>query len=259
MPTPTKPDSKLKKITNWSFSRWREYCECPFKAYCKVILKLKEPGSKALDNGNRVHALAESYVSGKVPEPGYQEPPRSKEYTAELTKAASGKLPKELSTFTEEFKALRDRKYVTEQQWIFRSDWSQTLWNDWQGAWCRVKCDAHKVDGTHGVFVDYKTGKKYPEKHDESLELYAPAMFLVYPQLETVTAALWYLDIGEETVREFTRAEGLALLKVWKDKRTFKMLNDVRFTPRPSNFSCRYCFFAKDKNGPCKHTSGAGK
>lgn len=252
MPTPPKKSAIIKKITNWSFSRWQEYVLCPFKAYCKVILKLKEPGGPAMDNGNEKHSLAEAFVGAKVPEMGYNESPRSKEFTAALKKAASGKLPTSLETFAEEFKTLRAKKYQTEIQLCFRKDWSMTRWDDWNGVWLRVKIDAHSVQDRRGVMADYKTGKKYPEKHDKSLELYALAMFIMYPQLETVTAALWYLDIGEETVHEFNRSEVEKLKKQW-EKDTFRMLNDQRFTPKPSNFACRYCHFSKEKGGPCKY------
>jgi hypothetical protein len=252
VPTPPKKATVIKKITNWSFSRWQEYVTCPFKAYCKVILKLREPGSPALDNGNKVHSLAEAYVGAKVPEMGYQEQPRSKEFVTALTKAAKGTLPSELETFAEEFKAIRGKKYKTEEQWCFRRDWTLTRWDDWNGVWLRVKCDAHSVQGIHGIFVDYKTGKKYPEKHDKSLELYVLAMFLVYPQLQTVMAGLWYLDIGEETTRDFDRSEMKSLIKQWEND-TFKMLNDARFAAKPSDFACRYCHFSKAKGGPCKH------
>jgi hypothetical protein len=257
VPTPPKKTalkSTIKKITNWSFSRWQEYVTCPFKAYCKVILKLKEPGGPALDRGNETHLLAQAYVGAAVPEMGYNEAPRSKGLQAKLVKVAKGWLPPELETFTEEFKAIRKRKYGTELQWCFRSDWSLTKWDDWNGVWLRVKCDAHnsEVADRHGVFVDYKTGKKYPEKHDSSLELYALAMFLVYPHLKTVTAALWYLDLGEETTRDFTVDMVPALKKQWTNQ-TFKMLNDTRFVPKPSGFACRYCHFRKENGGPCKH------
>jgi RecB family exonuclease len=252
VPTPPKSPTVIKKIKNWSFSSWQTYVKCPFKAYCKIILKLKEPSSPALDNGNIRHAQAEAFVSAKVPEQGWNEAPRSKAYTAMLTKAAKGTLPEELQTFAEEFAAIRLAKYVTEQSWAFRCDWSITRNDDWDGCWLRVKCDAHKVRERHGIFIDYKTGKKYPEKHDDALELYALAMFLIYPQLLTITAALWYVDLGEETVRDFKRSETESLRKRW-EKDTFKMLNDTRFTPKPSNFECRYCHFSKEKGGPCKH------
>lgn len=252
MPTPPKKSAIIKTIKSWSFSAWKTYMSCPFKSYCKAILKLSEPGSPALDNGNRVHLLAQAYVGKAVPEMGYKEPERSKELVTALTKAASGKLPKELDTFAVEFKTIREKNYKTEESWAFRKDWTITRNDDWQGAWCRVKIDAHSVQTRRGVMTDYKTGKKYPEKHDESLELYALAMFIMYPQLLTVTAALWYLDIGEETVREFDVSEVPELKKLWA-KRTAKMMLDTRFTPKPSNFECRYCHFSKSKGGPCKH------
>lgn len=252
MPTPPKKQSVVKRITYWSFSRWQEYVTCPFKAYCKIILKLREPGSPALDNGNMVHLLAQAYVGAKVPEMGYQEAPRSATLTNYLGKTAAGLMPRELQTFAEEFKVLRAKKYKTEESWCFRSDWTLTTYDDWNGVWLRVKADAHSVQGTRGIFTDYKTGKKYPEKHDKALGLYALAMFLVYPQLKEVTAALWYTELGEETTHEFTSKDIPRLKKEW-EKDTFKMLNDARFTPKPSNFSCCYCHFSKAKGGPCKH------
>jgi CRISPR/Cas system-associated exonuclease Cas4 (RecB family) len=252
VPTPPKKQSVVKKITYWSYSRWQEYVTCPFKAYCKMILKLREPSSPALEKGNLSHLYAQTFVGAVVPPLAYQEEPRSESLVKLLNRIAKGFLLPELETFKVEFKALRAGKYKTEQEWIFKRDWSQTVWNDWGNIWLRVKCDAHTVRGTHGIFVDYKTGKKYPEKHDKALDLYALCMFLMYPQLETVEAVLWYLDLGEESdPRIIERSMVPSLKKEW-EKDTFKMLNDTRFSPKPSQFACKYCFFSKEKNGPCK-------
>lgn len=251
---PTAPNKK--KITAWSFSTWAVYAKCAFKAYCQKVLKLPEPGSPALDRGNYIHQLAEAYVSAKEPPMGWKEPARSKQVIAALKKAAKGTLPVELKEFAAEFKALRAKKYVTELMMVFKQDWSITRNDDWTGAWVRIKIDTHRVDGTHATMVDYKTGKKYPDKHDQTLELYALALFITYPQVQTVLAALWYLDLppesefgSNETVREFTRSEMKGLMKKW-ESRAKPMLNDTRFSPNPSN-ECRWCHYRKENGGPC--------
>jgi CRISPR/Cas system-associated exonuclease Cas4 (RecB family) len=231
------------KITGWSFSRYNTYRQCPQLAKYKFIDKLAEPSSPALERGTEIHKLAEDYIKGKI-----------------------RNIPKELKLFDSIFKFLKGEfkkkiaVIMVEDQWIFKSDYTMTVWNDWAGAWLRVKLDvAHNEDKNETMVVtDWKTGKYRPDEMEAyimQLELYALTALIKYPYLKKVRPRLVYLDTGDTyppagEVIEYTQADVPKLKKLW-EKRVKPMLNDVRFKPTPSD-KCRWCFFSKEKNGPCK-------
>ena len=232
------PIKPVQKITAWSYSRWSTYQQCPFKAKLKFIDKKKEPGSKAMDRGSDIHSLAEGYVKGTV-------------------KA----LPKELALFKSEFQKLRKLKAEAELSITFRADWTPTTWDDWDGAWVRIKIDALTPPNKFKsiTIIDHKTGKPR-DGYMEQLELYALAGFLTYPQAEEARANLWYLDHGTIVGADadhnphgegvYERKELPKLIKIW-ERRVTPMLNDTRFAPRPGPY-CVWCHFSKNKAGPCK-------
>jgi RecB family exonuclease len=235
----TKKIIPIKPITSWSFSRYNVYRECPAKAMYKFILKLKEPGSEAMDRGTAIHLLAENYVKG-----------------------IAKKLAPELTLFKEEFAALKKQKVkFVEESWTFKSDWTQTTFNDWNGAWLRVKLDVAYINVEHNalVIIDHKTGKirdNKTEEYKEQLELYALAGLKQHPTVELVSPRLWYLDQGviypdmdQEIV--FERKDEAYLDKLWRG-RVKAMLTDTTFKPRPGS-ACTYCHFKKGNNGPCKY------
>lgn len=227
----------IKKITSWSFSRYNVYSQCPKKAYFKFILKLQEPQGAAMKRGEDIHKLAEDYAKGLL-----------------------SKLPKDLSLFKEEFKALKAQKVkFIEESWTFKSDWSQTKWNDWTGAWLRVKLDAAYINPEHNalVVIDHKTGKYSDYKtaeYEEQLQLYGLAGLKQHPTVAVVSPRLWYLDHGiihpSDTEIEYFRKDEKYLDKLWRDK-TKPMLNDTTYKPRPGN-ACTFCHYKKDNGGPCK-------
>jgi len=251
------PTPRLVQIQAWSYSRFQTYEQCPQKSKYQVIDKLKEPDGAAGMKGTRVHALAAVWVSRQLP-------PLDKDNTAfypeleALVKAK--KIPVELETFEVEFGLLRRNKTAqVEQQWTFNRDWEDMGEQGWfsSQAWLRIKVDEHHLEvkkngalrRTTVHIVDYKTGREY-EDHALQRSLYALGAFLKYPDAERVTAAHWYLDAGVERKQEWARAVLPALQAEWV-KRTTAMLNDTTYAPRPSD-KCRYCWFRKANNGPCK-------
>lgn len=239
-----------KLITSWSFSRYRCYCECPYKAKLKFVDKLKEPGSPAMDRGDAIHKMAEAYIKG---------------HDASGKKVT--KLAPELKKFDVLLKKLRklntkdpDAIFV-EGGWYFTKDWAKTTWNDWAKCWLRVKMDVAYREGGVLHVIDWKTGKFRPEENAtymEQLELYALAALIDDETIEAVVPSLRYLDHGitypdaerSEEVIVYTRKDVAGLKKTWL-KRIKAMLVDTRFNPRPNN-RCRYCHFRKENGGPCK-------
>lgn len=226
-----------KKLTSWSFSRWNLYTECPRRAKYKFIDKLPEPGSPALERGTQYHLLCEHYLRG-------------------IKKT----VPRELKLIEGELKRLRQAKALPEAEFTFRQDWSPTRWDDWSGAWVRIKADAvvvPVVDQEHqrAEVVDFKTGKLKDDltAYNLQLELYALAGLLAYPTAERVCTSLVFIDHGKVVPheQEFTPKDLKVLQKQWLT-RTKKMLNDTAYKPLPGN-ACRWCPYRKSNDGPCEY------
>jgi len=229
------PTLRKKKITAWSYSRYNDYVKCHFMAFCKHVLRIKEPSNPAMDRGGRIDQLAADYALGKLP---------------------LKPCPEELDSFFEEFTLIRKEKVVAQAEWAFTAEFVQCDWKDWDRAWVRIKTDLHHLTGKGKacVVVDIKTGKVYPE-HEKQLSLYALGAFLVYPNVESVTVADWYLDQG--TIggpKVWTRAQLDDLKREWIGA-TKELLSDTAFAMMPGPH-CRYCFFRKDNKaaggGQCK-------
>jgi hypothetical protein len=244
-------------VKSWSFSRLSDFEQCPAKFKYKHIDKLKEPGNAAMQRGNDVHLYAEAYVSAKVPPLGWQDKePRPAGTTKFLGMIAKGFLPDELQNFKEEFLAIREAGYESEVSWNFNKDWEPLFQNGWSPAiWLIIKCDTHKIRGTHATFIDYKTGKKYADKHAKTLDLYALATMLRHPEVETVMAALWYLDIKDpnenELIENYTRADLPRLMKYF-NLVSEPLFTTTNFVPQVNSL-CRFCHFRKENGGPCKY------
>jgi CRISPR/Cas system-associated exonuclease Cas4 (RecB family) len=225
---PTKP---VKKIDAWSWSRYYDYITCPFKAKCKHVDKLKEPGNEAMARGNNIHKDAEDYTKGLVT-----------------------KLPESLKLFKKEFADLKKRKPSVERQDAFDKDWNYLGEGGWFSklAWLRVKMDASyfNIKTRELVVIDHKTGKV--REYGDQLGLYAAADAGIQIGIATIRPVIWYLDQGEivdDVVYSIDDAKDLQ--KVWS-KKTKPMLNDTRFAPKP-HANCKYCHFRKDNGGPCKY------
>lgn len=222
------------KISAWSFSRWSLYEQCPLKLRLSVIDKIKEPSSPAMDRGTDIHKLAEEYLRG-----------------------IKRTVPKELHLFSDEMKRLRaivkrDPATKIEETWAFRNNWVTTTWDDWDGAWLRVKLDLAHFEGNALIITDWKTGKFRQDSADEyqiQLELYALAALIIYadrPDL-VVLPRLVYTDQGivypgdSTTARDYTPRDLPLLKKTWL-ARTKPMLRDKTFAPKPNRF-CGWCHY----------------
>lgn len=220
-------------ITAWSYSRYADYRQCPFRFKLKYLDKMQTTGSPAMERGNLIHKKAEDYVkSSKKP-----------------------KLPIELAGFKVEIEHCRKAGAIAEVPWGFRSDWTWTGRPDWFGAdvWFRMKADVAVVYDDNTLMVaDWKTGRKYFENEDQ-IELFGAAALARFPEATEVDVRLWYTDQpvdDNEIQRVYTAKEGAAIRKTW-EKRALPMFKDKRWAPTP-NDKCRWCDFAKNKGGPCK-------
>jgi len=221
-----------------SFSRLQIYSECPYRAKLAFVERVPEPERPPLpdgkeypnDRGSRIHDYAENLVRGIE---GFEEyvPP--------------------LINFKEEFEVLKrlyqDGQLLMEDLWLFDDGWN-SLPSDLPPydprIWLRIKIDAFAIsqDGTRGVVIDHKTGKRYGNeiKHGEQVQLYALSVFLRFPEIEHLTTELWYLDLNEIQPFNISRRHGLKFLKKWNE-RMLKMTSDTEFKPNNNTHSCRFC------------------
>lgn len=232
------PWSKPTQFTAWSFSRLQAYRKCPLAARLEHIDKIAQPKSLAMERGTAIHKIAEDYLKG-----------------------AGRTVPKELKAFGPELSALRklrkkdEASVVVEEMWVFRKDWGETVWNDWGGAWCRVKLDVAKIKDRTIVPIDLKTGKYSPQwnvdDYMDQVELYAMAALIKYADIGSdlrVTPLLYFLDAGVmhpplTDLRTYTLLMLPGLKHKW-EKAVKPMLNDKAFAPKPNRF-CSSCWYRK--------------
>lgn len=223
---------------SWSFSKVGDFEKCKKYFWLKHEQKVPEPErplppgktEHANDRGSRIHDAAEHYVDG------------------------SGPFIKELSKFEDHFLKLR-RLYdcgqvELEGEWGMDKDWEITAWT---GAWLRLKLDLLVHESAYeATVVDYKTGRKFGNevKHAQQLQLYALVTFLRYPQLEEVTAEVWYLDVDEITSQKFTRDQSLRFRKSFHNKgEAITSCSD--WPANPNKFTCQWCLYGPEHSGHC--------
>lgn len=249
----------IKMFTSWSFSRWNDWMQCPYRARLKYLDKLVTP---------EMLKRQADVAAGRV-EPGPLEHGEEVAKEAEKflkTKSSRTPVPMSLMPLAKEYRALRDHGNLSvEQSWGFTREWKPCSPTDWNNCWLRVKIDvsyveqqklgrAQYVDTLH--IKDNKTGKYNDRKLEEykmQLQLYGVAGLTLMPTVSKVTAQLLYSDIGvlhPEEPMIYTPDELTSLQALW-DKRVRPMFNDKRFVPRPGYY-CRWCDFSKAKGGPCR-------
>lgn len=220
----------LKRITAWSYSRFRDYKKCPQLAKFKFIDKLPEPEGPALVRGKAVHDTLQAFVEGRVTT-----------------------LPQELLRHEVELKQLR-KKYKKgnihcEQQWAFDDNWNRVDWFSPE-CWLRVKMDLAEDGGKIVTGIDYKTGKFRPGEYSDQMMQYCAAMLLIFPKAEEAHIKLMFFDNDAEA-KTFLKRPYLQQTLDKMKAAVEPMLNDTRFSPTPGDY-CRWCPFSKRKDGPCK-------
>lgn len=218
-------------LTAWSYSRYDTWLLCPFKFKCKFIDKLPDPGSAAMDRGDRVHKGLAAYIMGQGTLPSEVKFPFQQQLYAEL-------------------RAIPDTDKVVEQQWAFDRNWNPVGWFD-RVAWFRSVLDAGVVYEDLAVEAcDHKTGKRHEGSNDEQMETQAIAVFAQFKPAVHVTTRLIYIDAGSEEIAEFPLSDKDKLMAKWAGK-VAPMFADTTFIPRP-NDRCRFCVYSRSAGGPCR-------
>lgn len=230
----------MRKIDAWSYSRLSTFEQCKLRAKLAYIDRIPEPErplppgktEHANDRGTRIHNAAELFVQGGI------------------------ELIPELRSFREEFLRLRELfkegKVSLEGEWAVDREWEPTAWRS-SNAWARIKLDAFvRLSKTHGVVIDYKTGKKFGNeiKHAEQCRLYQLAAFLRYPELQVIDVELWYTDQDDITHMRYTREQGMRFYRNF-DSRGNAITTATEFPANPNMFSCRWCPYGPRGTGHC--------
>lgn len=227
------------KIMSWSHSSLGNFEKCKFLAKLKQIDRIPEPErplpegktEHANDRGSRIHDHAELFVKG--------------EHANQIH---------EMRKFAVEFDHLRHLYTLglvsLEGEWGVDKNWEPT---DWKTAWHRSKVDAMVMPNKHeAVIIDYKSGKRFGNevKHAEQTQLYSLNAVLRYPDLESVTTELWYLDTDELTSATYSR-DRILRFKPGFDARAKRMTECTDFPPNPNFYTCQWCAYGPWNSGHC--------
>ena len=222
-------------VTYWSYSSWHTWHQCAFKWYRCRVMGDKEPMGPAVARGNAVHALAESYLKGKI----------------------YGGMPPPLRKLASHYVALRKLRPIVEEYWSVNQFWKPTTGKGEDGKWCVMKMDAAlpphvNDDGKRVIYIqDLKTGREYGS-HDKQASLYACIGATRYRDLDGVDVEFWYSDSGETTHTFYNKRAIATLTKYWRAQGEAMMNPAQDFLPNPSVDACKWCFLRTDKGGPCK-------
>jgi RecB family exonuclease len=224
----------LKTIGCGSFSRLKDYEECPHRAFLAYVEHRRKPvtlDTTAADRGTAIHLLCEQYVRGEL-----------ENAPVEISK---------IRDTVERFKALHPSGCIeVEQDWGYGIDWAPCGWRD-EHVWLRVKCDLvnREIPGFIEV-VDWKTGKIEGNevKHAQQGQLYALATFMRYPDVNEVETLFVYVDHGKTRPRRYKRSDVPKLLPEWEQRLT-RMTAATVWPAKPNKMKCRFCAYGPNNGG----------
>lgn len=186
-------------MTAWSYSSIKTFDQCPKKYYhLKVAKDVKDiPGEAAL-YGTAVHEAAEHFVKDGTPIPekfAFMRPIVEKLNSIDGDKHCE----------------LRLGVSKTDTGYVPTTFFGKDVW--WRGI-----VDLVVIDGAKAYMVDYKTGKNARYADPKQLDLMAGALFVHYPELETIKSALLYVVSNELIPKTHTRDKMDMYLSVFEDE-----------------------------------------
>lgn len=186
-------------MTAWSYSSIKTFDQCPKKYYhLKVAKDVKDTPGEAAIYGTMVHEAAELYVRDGTPIPekfAYMRP------------------------IVERLAAIEGDKHCELKLGVRKTDagYEPCGFFD-KGVWWRGIVDLVITNGTKAHMVDYKTGKSAKYADTKQLDLMAGAMFVHYPELETIKSALAFVVSKDLITKEHKREELDSYLNVFADQ-----------------------------------------
>ena len=210
-------------MTAYSNSSIKTYEQCPYKYKLTRIDKLKEPTGDAAVRGTNIHTIFEKAL--EVPT-----------------------LPAEFAYWTDYIQTLVSKRAGSEVRFAITKQWNACGFTD-DVAWIRGIYDAIYIDGNHAHVLDWKTGKE--RDYGDQLKLYAAMILATYPEVDTVTTEVCYIDLQKRAAGpEYLRSD-FDKLQQWLGDRVGKIERDDIFAPKP-DYGCRWCHFRKANGGPCQ-------
>lgn len=217
----------------WSFSAIDNFMTCARKHYRQSVLKDITDQTQFRGEGQEVHRIMNDRLVHARPLPAHMTKWERwiEEFLSDVERPASVLKGEGKFAFTEDFE---ECGYFDKVKKV----------------WCRVVIDALKVKGEKAVVWDWKTGRVKPDT--DQLMLYATTVFIHYPKVKEVTAALVFLkeDTGPHIPRNnclhevlITRADlapfwGKYIHKVGALEKAW-LTND--WPPNPSGLCKNHC------------------
>lgn len=221
---------QFKDAVGWS--KFESYATCPQRFKYVFMEKRKEPESQALTHGSDVHKSLELWLNGW----------------------GTGE-PMVLPSWMPRLRELKAKQPITEAAWGIDNKWRPLdNWLD-PHCWLRAKSDVFYFEVAKKtktmVLIDFKSGK-YRIPSDEQNELYGIVGHAMHTDVTHVRTSFWFVEqesVPHETVYS---AKELIGMRGKFEKRAKRIFADRRFKPTPGAH-CRYCFFSRQKGGPCQY------
>lgn len=172
----------------WAHSTIKMFEQCPKKYYhLKVAKDVKDSFGEEALYGIEMHKAAENYVREQTPLPD-----------------KFSKMKKMLDSVI----SIKGDHYCELKLGVSKVDGELApckFFDD--DVWWRGVADFVSVNGSQGYSIDYKTGKNTKYADMTQLDLVAAALFLKFPELETIKSALLYVACNEFLTKNHTRSE----------------------------------------------------
>lgn len=207
----------------WSYSSLKQFQNCPKQYYHQRIVKdVAQIESAAMLYGTQLHKAAEEYIGEGKPIPpqfAYVQP-----YLDRLN-AIPGEKHCELRF------GLKETGNGLEGCDFFAED-----------VWLRGVADLVVIDGVKAFSVDYKTGKSAKYADPKQLDVVAGALFVLFPEVETIKSGLLFVVSKDFVAKEHTRDKAQQYIDQFRFdlERIETAMETGVWNAKPSAL-CRFC------------------
>ena len=210
-------------MIKWSYSSIKTFDQCPKKYYhLKVARDVEDKAGPEAAYGVEVHKAAEDYIKEGTPIPekfGFMRP------------------------VLEAFEKMPGTKHTEIRFGVKKTDagYEACKFSD-KDAWYRGIADLVILNGDKARVIDYKTGKSAKYADMKQLDLMAGSIFLRYPEVNRIKAALVYVVSNDFITKEYERDNVTKYLNVfsWQLDRLEAAMDSGVFNP-VSGPLCGWC------------------
>lgn len=189
VPVVRRHNTGFKKPFAWSYSKVKNFENCPRRHHEVDILKRFKDGGEALDYGMAVHKALAARIQNNIPLPAKM---ARYEYWVRNTVDIPGV------------------KHV-EQQYAIGAQFQPVSWFGPE-AWYRGIGDVVVLNGDVAMIIDWKTGKMENSVDSVQLALMAQCVFSTYPEVKVVVSRYVFLKEDTNIDEMFTRQD---MVKFW--------------------------------------------